>query len=74
MMTYLPYVSSLSYHPPLADICLFHHKTHHQIYDGSSELDNDRVVMHLKQQIVMSICYDINVPLDHHLWLPNIFA
>ena len=62
----LLYVPALSYHLPLADICLFSPQAYHQLYDGLNELVGDKVVMHLKQQPDMSISHDIKIPNDHH--------
>ena len=60
----LLYVPALTYHLPSADISCFSPQTYHQLYGGSSELDGDKVVMHLKQQPDMSLRHDIKIPID----------
>ena len=54
-------VPALSYHLPLADIYLFSSQAYHQLYDGSSEWDGNKVGMYLKQQPDMSIRHDIKI-------------
>ena len=59
-------LSALSYNLPPADIHLFNSQAYHQLYGGSSELDDNKLLMHLKQQPDMSIRHDIKIPIDHH--------
>ena len=48
-------------------------QANHQLYGVSSELDDDKVVMHFKQQPDASIRCDIKIPIDHlHSNLPII--
>ena len=54
------------YHLSSAEIWLSSSQAYHQLDDGSSELIGNRVMMHLKQQLDMSIRNDIRIPIDHH--------
>ena len=62
----LLFVPAHFFYLQIADLCLFSPQAYHQLYGGSSELDVDKVVMHLKQQHDMSVRHDIKIPTDHH--------
>ena len=60
----LLYALAHSYHPPSADSPLFSPQAYHEFYVGSSELDGDKVVMHLKQQIDLTgIQFNMTCPI-----------
>ena len=64
--SFLFYVLALSYHLSSADICPFSHQTYHQLSCGSSELDDDRIVLHLKRQPYITIWHDTKISINHH--------
>ena len=45
---------------------IFHHQTYYQCFGDASELDGDRIQMHLKEQPHISICHNIKILIDHH--------
>ena len=59
----LLYLPGLAYHLETADIRLFSPQTYHQLYGGYSELDGNRVIMHLKKQCDYQIRHDIEIPI-----------
>ena len=61
----LLYLPGLAYHLETADIRLFSpSQTSHQLYGGYSELDGNRVIMHLKKQSDYKIRHDIEIPIE----------
>ena len=60
------YVSAFSYNLSSADILSVSPQAYHQLYSGSSELDDDEVVVNLKQQLDMTVRHTIKIPIDHY--------
>ena len=60
----LLYVPDLFHHLPSADIHLFTPQAY-QVYGDSSELDGNKVVMHLKQKPDISMRHGTNIPIHH---------
>ena len=66
MLKTFPTLTMLFALVPSPHIQLFSLQAYHQLYDSSSELDGDKVIMHLKQQPDISIRYDIRIPMVNH--------
>ena len=58
------YLPCLAYHLPTAEICLISPQTYHQFYGGCSEVDGDKIVMHLPRSSKGPIAHSVVIPIE----------